>query len=265
MIKYLAAFILCCGAAFANTPQPIAAETTVDHIFQLTSIDVEKAISTALTDKSDGKKMSASLIGYVPSKPLFSHKAPIMVEIRGLTFDTATQRWNASVMAVSEDNTVVSALPVNGRFEEIMDVVVLKKQIRAGETISADDVDIRSFPVARMRAETITDPKEVVGQSPKRTISASRPIRLHEIARPTLVEKNRIVQMRYGSAGLEITTTGQAMENGGKGELIAVKNLSSKKIVHAVVDSASVVLIPTLTSTAGQSASIPSGERYAAN
>ncbi|MEK7387982.1 MAG: flagellar basal body P-ring formation chaperone FlgA, partial [candidate division NC10 bacterium] len=74
---------------------------------------------------------------------------------------------------------------------------------------------------------------QLVGQSPERTISPYRPVRDHEIARPALIKKDAIVQMRYQSPGMEITTTGQAMADGSKGRMIAVRNLASKKVVHA--------------------------------
>jgi flagella basal body P-ring formation protein FlgA len=264
MIKYIAAFILLsCAASASTTEVPVVGDA--GHLFQLTSADVETAVSEALIEKGSGEKISASVIGYEKSKPLFSYSKPISVEIRGLTFDATTHRWNASVMAVSETSEVISALPVNGRFEEVADVVVLKKQIRAGEVIGEDDIEIRRFPVARTRAETVTNPKEIIGQSPKRTISAGRPIRIHEIAGPTLVQKNGIVQVRYNAAGIEITTAGQAMESGSKGELIAIKNLSSKKVIHAVIDSESTVSIPTPPTPKNISASTNTGASYAAN
>ena len=41
--------------------------------------------------------------------------------------------------------------------------------------------------------------------------------------------------MRYKIPNMEITTTGQAMADGAKGEAIEVKNTTSKKITRAVV------------------------------
>ncbi len=263
MIRYLAIFFVFSGAAMADTTMPAA--NVPEHLFQLSTSDVESVVGNTLATNGAGENVSATIIGYDKSKPLFSYNKPITVELRGLTFDAGMRRWDASIMAVSEAGEVVSALPVNGRFEEVMDVPVLRKQIRAGEIIGENDIEIRSYPVARTRAETIRDVKELIGKSPKRTISAARPIRSHEIAGPTLVEKNGIVQIRYGASGIEITTTGQAMESGSKGDLIAVKNISSKIIIHAIVENANVVSIPVISRPANKNAGIPRGEYYAAN
>ncbi len=214
---------------------PAAAEQK--HLFQLSYSDAEKAISDALSEKADSGKIVATINGQ-KNDPLFSHGNPLTVEIRGLTFDKTSGRWNASLMAVSEGD-IVSAVPVAGRFEEVVEVPVLKRQVQGGSVISESDVEMRIFPVARTRAGTISSISDIVGKTPARTISPSRPIRDHELANPAVIKKNSIVKMRYAITGMEITATGQAMSDGAKGSLIAIRNLGSKKIVHALVEDAS--------------------------
>ncbi len=78
------------------------------------------------------------------------------------------------------------------------------------------------------------------------------------------MKKNNIVQMRYISPGMEIVTSGQAMEDGAKGNLIGVKNLASKKIVQAMVeDSGNVIVSPPEPKRAETTPSL--GDLYATN
>lgn len=226
--------------SFATTEEPPAVVGT-KYLFELSYDDAEGAIGFALSDKGAGNKVAATINGH-KTEALFSYNKPISVEIRGLQFDKTSARWNASLLFVSEGDTV-SAMPVSGRFEEMAEVPVLKRQVRAGDVIKETDVEIRDYALSRTRSDTITDIASLVGKSPARAISPNRPIREQEIAQPTLVKKNGIVQMRYTSPGVIITASGQATEDGGRGSVISVKNLSSKKLVRAVVEDENTVSI----------------------
>jgi flagella basal body P-ring formation protein FlgA len=212
------------------------------YLFQLSAADVEGAVGFALADKGAGGKIGATLNGVKNHEPLFSYSKPVSVEIRGLQFDKASTRWNASMVVLSEGR-VVSALPLSGRYEELLEVPVLKRQVRAGDTIKDSDVELRDVALSRTRSDTISDMASLIGKSPVRAISPGRPIREQEIAKPTLVQKNSIVQMRYNSPGVNITTTGQAVDEGGKGSVISVRNINSKKLVRAVVVDENTVAI----------------------
>lgn len=202
-------------------------------LFQLSYEDVEGAVGFALSDKGAGQKIAATVNGD-RRKPLFSYDKPISVEIRGLQFDGDNKRWSASLLFVSGD-AVVSAIPVSGRFEETVEIPVLKRQVKNGEVIRAEDIELRDHPFARTRSDTVTDLASLVGKSPTRTISPGRPVYESELAGPTLVKKNATVQMRYLSAGLEISATGQTVDDGARGDVITVRNLASKKLVRAVI------------------------------
>jgi flagella basal body P-ring formation protein FlgA len=175
------------------------------------------------------------------------------IDVRGLTFDAQDRRWSANLLLMA-DGEVLTAMPVAGKFEEILEVPVLRRMVKSGDIIGLGDVEIRDFPLLRTRPDTVTDLAALIGKSPLRSISPERPIRLHEIAGPTLVKKNSLVQMRYSSPGMEITATGQAVDEGAAGDIISVRNTSSRKLVRAVVEDANNVSIlvpgsePTQTS-----------------
>lgn len=240
-----------------------AAQEQAGGLFTLSYADAQTAISHALSDKGAAPKVAASINGRRDG-PIFSHSRPLSIEIRGLLFDKASGQWSGSLLAVSGDE-VVTALPAAGRFDELVEVPVLRRPFRNGEVIESADIEIRDIPVQQTRGDTVTDIASLIGQSPLRSISAKRPIRTHEIVAPPLVRKNNIVQMRYTSPGMEITTTGQALEDGSKGSVIGVKNLVSQKTVQAVIEDVAVVRVASSTGPrAGLVTSNP-GDSYAAN
>lgn len=220
------------AGACAFAPEAPAAAPR--YLFQLSRADAESALSQALSEKSEGRKIRANITSH-SGDALFSYGSPLTVEVRGLTSDPQTHRWSASLMFVAE-GLIVSALPVSGRMEETLEVPVLKRQVRAGEVITEKDIAVHDFALNVVRSDTVTDMAGLIGKSPQRVISQHRPIRAGELARPALVKKGAIVQMRYAASGMEITTAGQAAGEGARGEVIAVRNLASKKLVRAMID-----------------------------
>ncbi len=238
--------------ALQSDPKPVAseaAESTSEAdgsanapYFRLTYADAEEAISQALAERGAGAKVSADITNSQGEDYLFSFSQPISVEIRGLRFNPDTQRFSANLVSISGTD-VISARPISGRYNEMVEVPVLKRSVRAGEIITASDVELRDYAKARARADTIVDMASLVGKSPERVISAGRPIRATELEQAAVVKKNGLVKMVYKDGGMAISTNGQAMTDGILGSVINVRNTESKKIVQGTVQDENTVVI----------------------
>lgn len=214
------------------------------YIFNVTYDDAQDAVGKSLTEKMGADKQSGQSIAAVimgrKITPLYSSDKPVSVEIRGLRADNDKSSWSANLVIISGEN-VVSALPISGRYTVMNSVPVLKRAIKNGETIRESDIEFKPFPLARVGGDAISDISNMVGKTPVRVISPARPIRSSEISGVAIVKKNTLVQMRYKTASMEITTTGQALTDGAKGDVIEVRNVSSKKTTRAVVTDDNVV------------------------
>lgn len=245
MKKYFSIFLLSLFASLPAIAEDAApAPQPASYIFNISYEDAQDAVGKALTEKlpaekADGQVITAMINGK-KATPLYSSNKPVDVEIRGLRSDDRSHSWNASMVILSGDK-VISALPLAGRYMVMNEVPVLKRQIRNGDLITDDDVEMQKFPQVRIYKDTINDIASLVGNTPVRGISPGRPIREREVAPPSLVRKNALVQMRYKTDSMEITTEGQALANGAKGDVIDVRNVSSKKIARAVVAESNVV------------------------
>lgn len=248
MIKFFSLFIL-----FLFSAQPAlaaydaAAEASLPSkkrmLFQLTNSQAEDAIATALTDKGAGNNVDVRLMGR-KEDVLFSYNKPVIAEIHGLRFDNRTHRWDASIL-FKANHEVVSAIPASGSYEEMIVVPVLRREIRKDAVITSADIEMQSFPMAKTRSDTVIDTNDLLGKSPIRYISAQRPIRTTEIAMPSVVVKNSMVQVHFTSDGLHITTVGQALEDGAIGDVINVRNTTSKRVIRAIVESQGMVRVVT--------------------
>lgn len=242
------AIIMLMAPAFANTSGPqtgaaqeVATAAESQPYFRLSYKDAEEALSQALAERGAGAKISTA-ISNRDGDYVFSYQQPISVEIRGLKYEAATHRFSANLVSLS-GKQVVSARAVSGRYDELAEVPVLKRSVRAGEVIKAEDIELRDYPKSRSRSDTVLDVASLVGKSPERVISAGRPVRSMELEQPRVVKKNDLVKMVYNQGAMSISTSGQAMSDGIKGSMINVKNIASNKIVQAMVQDANTVVI----------------------
>lgn len=231
--------MMCLASVFCSPCFAQAAETDavgslqIHNAFAVSYDDAEQAIATALSQKDITGKLAVTMAGH-KNAVLFSYSAPVAVEIKGLTIERISNRWTASLLFVSQGE-VVSAIPATGNFNEMVELPVLKRAVRAGDIITEQDLEVRDFSAGHSRTDTITDLSALIGKTPTHHLSPSRPIKTQEVVIPAILKKNAIVEMRYSSPGMEITTYGEAMMEGAMGDVINVKNAASKKIVRAVI------------------------------
>jgi flagella basal body P-ring formation protein FlgA len=119
----------------------------------------------------------------------------------------------------------------------MMAVPILKHRIQSSEVIGEEDIDWDKQPVSRLRKNIITNAHELIGKSPKHVISQGRPIRTDEIASPAVINKGEQVTLFFRSRNIEIKTFGEAMEAGAIGDVIRVRNTTSKAIIQGTVES----------------------------
>jgi flagella basal body P-ring formation protein FlgA len=86
-------------------------------------------------------------------------------------------------------------------------------------------------------------PEQVADAVFRQSIGAGRPIAAGDMDRPDLVKPGSSVTLVARVNGLGIEVRGIAMQRGGIGDVIKVKNLSSKKILSGKIVDAGLVLI----------------------
>jgi sulfur-oxidizing protein SoxZ len=84
---------------------------------------------------------------------------------------------------------------------------------------------LRDFIRSQTRPDTINDIASLIGKTPTHGISPFRPVRESEITGTPLVKRDAIVQLRYAVPGMEITTPGQVITQGARGDVIEVRTM----------------------------------------
>ena len=209
--------------------------------FRLLSKDITSAIGEAIASDGVAEHIHATLRDS-RQRVLYRHSSPLEAEIRTLEYDEESKKFNADLYVISEGKEL-KTLPITGRFEKMVAVPVLKTRHYKEDIIAPDAFTTKLIPESKLRKDVILNPAKMAGMMPKRVISADRPIRKIDIARPFTISKGDVITMRFRSGIMEITTIGEALEDGTKGQRIRLKNKDSGLAVYGDVISAQEVNI----------------------
>ncbi|HGI5913373.1 TPA: flagellar basal body P-ring formation chaperone FlgA [Yersinia enterocolitica] len=127
-------------------------------------------------------------------------------------------------------------------------VWVAKNTLERGKVVAPDDIELKKKNISTAQGGYITDPNEIIGLTIKRRIRGLQVVIPSQLEQPVLVTRGQQVLMIAEQDGIEARMLGEALKNGRKGELIKVKNLSSKRTVTAIVDDMAKVRMLGITS-----------------
>jgi flagella basal body P-ring formation protein FlgA len=118
-------------------------------------------------------------------------------------------------------------------------IAVMANDLAAGKVLADEDVllerhDISSIP------DSITDLQEVVGLSGKRGLRAGEVLRRNVLMAPMLVKRGEPVRIVARHEQIEVTMAGDALDAGGRGDTVRVRNANGV-VIRARVTGASTV------------------------
>ena len=154
--------------------------------------------------------------------------------ISNIMLDRKSDKFSALVSAPTGQGNSVQHT-INGRTLRVSTVPALDRTIRSGEIISAADIKWISVPENQIGRNIIRDKNKLIGMTPRSQIKDGAAIRLSEVNRPVLVKRGSLVNIQFNTARISLSTIGKAIEGGGIGDVIQIKNNVSKKIISAIV------------------------------
>lgn len=129
---------------------------------------------------------------------------------------------------------------VHVRISKLSTIVVANDHIARGQIISADDLTTEQRPQHFVRARYIEQPEVIVGSRSKRSIRRGLPISMNQLC---MVCKGDNVSIIARFNGLTIKTSGEALEDGGVGDNIRVRNVKSGRLINAKVTAVETVAV----------------------
>jgi flagella basal body P-ring formation protein FlgA len=119
-------------------------------------------------------------------------------------------------------------------------VAVAAGPVAPNEPLAPEQVTVERRDVSAL-ADPISLPGDAVGQSSRRTLRAGDILRASQLAAPLLVRRGDQVVMLARRDGIEVSTSGEALDAGGRGALVRVRNSGSGQVVRMRVTGAGTV------------------------
>lgn len=203
---------------------------------RLTLYSLKGAVRDALLEKNIAKDADVTLFGNYPPV-IYENEAPFVVDISFTELDSARSKFHADAVIKTADGSqqLGQHFDVDGRFEVLTKVPVLKRRMDNTEVISEQDVDWMKIPLRRAGSNVIKNEADLIGKSPKHTVSADRVIDAGDIVEPTVVRKGEIAEVFYRDGDLTLRLKAKVMQDGVVGESVQVRNQESGRTFMAVV------------------------------
>lgn len=142
-----------------------------------------------------------------------------------------------------KDNGIFQTANLNLQINLFQKVLVARESIKQGQYLTPE-----LFEVARREVTSLTDPpvvssEELGGKSAARAMVAGKTLTQSFLQNQDIVKRGDVVSIEYSNGSIKITASGEAKESGSQGETIKVKNVSSSRIISAVVQDEKTVKI----------------------
>ncbi|WP_172597611.1 flagellar basal body P-ring formation chaperone FlgA [Sulfuriflexus mobilis] len=146
-----------------------------------------------------------------------------------------TQRMAVGIRCLDDNHRWSIFVPVN--IKQFAEVVVSTQRLSRNTPIQAQQLTLERRAVNRLHGQYLTRLEEVVGQLPKSALAKGKVVSPRLLKQQNLVKRGQNVMILAENTQIQVRSQGTAMTSGRIGEVIRVKNLSTKKIVEGTVTS----------------------------
>lgn len=171
------------------------------------------------------------------------------LQASALRYDQRSGRFDITFEIAGSDAANPARLRFAGTAIETVEALVLTRDIERTEALKSSDLAVVRRPKAEVGGETAPRDK-AVGMQLRRPMRAGTAVRLADLAKPDLVQRDQSVTVIYQTPGLYLTTRGKALESGTEGDVVSVMNLQSKRTLTGVVTGRGQVTIQSTVQSA---------------
>ena len=122
-------------------------------------------------------------------------------------------------------------------------VWVASRRLERGETINSAVAALKDIDLLAENRELLTADSDLGIYEISQAVAADQPITAKDVSLRRLVRRGKVVDVVVNQGALNISMKGIALSDGGSGELIAVRNIDSKKDFQAQVVGSNTVQV----------------------
>ena len=230
--------------------------------------DIELQVARALEHRNglgDAANLSLTFDRDVANISLEASNTGAMQPISA-RFEPRSNRFDVTFEIANDSVSTPTRLRFTGSAVETIEAAVLARNVERNEILKSSDVVIERRPKTEVGADAATR-NRVVGMQARKQLRAGQALKLADLAKPDLVQRDQTVTLIYEAAGLYLTIRGKALDSGTEGDVVSVLNLQSKRTVSGTVVGRGQVSIsvatPRLPAAADASATLGANETAA--
>ncbi|SDN30186.1 flagellar basal body P-ring formation chaperone FlgA [Afipia sp. GAS231] len=161
-------------------------------------------------------------------------------------YDNRNGRFDVTFEIANDNGLGATKLRFTGTAVETVEAAVLARSVERNEVLKSSDVMVERRPKAEVGGDAATRDR-AVGMQARRQLRAGQAVKVADLAKPDLVQRDQNVTLIYESPGLYLTVRGKAIEGGTEGDVVNVMNLQSKRTISGVVTGRGQVSITVAT------------------
>src|SRR5436305_9654754 len=136
-------------------------------------------------------------------------------------YEPRSGRFDVSFDIASDRVAAPLRLRFTGTVIETVEAAVLTRTIERNEVIKSSDVVVERRPKAELGGEAAARDR-AVGMQARRQLRSGQPLKLADLAKPDLVQRDQTVTLVYEATGLYLTIRGKALEAGTEGDVVKI-------------------------------------------
>jgi flagella basal body P-ring formation protein FlgA len=126
---------------------------------------------------------------------------------------------------------------VSARLVVYQEVVVVARSLQRGSVLTASDILLAEIDTSSLPYGYLNRPDHAIGHELRRSVDAGNPVTPSVLVASAILKRGQQVTLEARSGGMAVRMAGVAREDGIMGQVIAVENRNSKRVVHAIVRS----------------------------
>jgi len=155
-------------------------------------------------------------------------------------------RFDVAFEIANDSGTGPTKLRFTGTVIETAEVAVLTRNVDRGDLLKSSDLVVERRPKAEIGGDAASRDR-AVGMQLRRPMRANQPLKIADIVKPDLVQRDQTITLVYQSTGLYLTTRGKALDSGTEGDVVNVLNPQSKRTVTGIVTGRGQVTVEVAT------------------
>jgi len=160
-------------------------------------------------------------------------------------YEPRTTRFDVT-FEIANDTGKPTQLRFTGSAIETVEAAVLTRNVERTDLLKSSDIMVERRPKAEIGGDAAVR-ESAIGMQMRRPMRAGQALRVADLVKPDLVQRDQSVTLIYQTAGIYLTSRGKALDNGTEGDVVNVVNLQSKRTVTGVVSARGQVTIQVVT------------------